>query len=55
MRALAWIVTSLVCVAAVAVVVLPVVWIQPFAPQSAAAVRWSHLFRQLAPMVTLPP
>jgi hypothetical protein len=53
MKAVPWIATLLVCIAAVAIVVLPVVWIQPFAAQSAAMVQWSHAFRQLAPLVTL--
>lgn len=39
--------------AGVVVVGVPVWLIQPFAPQTPAAVEWSWRFRQLAPLVTL--
>jgi hypothetical protein len=48
-----WIVAASAVAIAVAVVGIPVWLIQPFAPQTPAAVEWSWRLRQVAPRLTI--
>ncbi|MEP7117235.1 MAG: hypothetical protein ABI880_06625 [Acidobacteriota bacterium] len=52
MRARAWTLLAVVAAVAVAWIAVPVWLLQPFAPQSQAAVEWSWQLRRLAPAVT---
>jgi hypothetical protein len=51
-RAAGWVLAGSAVAAAVVVVGVPVWLIQPFAPQTPAAIEWSWRLRQVAPLVT---